>query len=124
MSDGDEVADGQALAIQEARRLHAIKPDHELLRYLTQADRDDVWEDFMWRFGAPGLTREKRGSYPAMAYVYAMYFLALKEACEDPEKAIVVNHRPTEGRDFRQELRDSLRRSTKSPSGSDDDISF
>lgn len=92
MSDGDEVASGIELAFAEAHKLHKLKPDHELLRYVLHPDDDAVWEEYMNRFGKPGISREQRSASPAMGYVYAKYYCALREACEDPEKEIIVSH--------------------------------
>ncbi len=92
MSDNDEVADGIELAFTEALKLRKMKPDHELLRYVIHPDDDAVWEEYMNRFGKPGISQEQRSSSPAMGYVYAKYYLALREACADPEKEIIVSH--------------------------------
>jgi hypothetical protein len=96
MSDGNEVSDGQFLVYVAARQLYVIKPDHKLLRYVTQVDDDAVWEEFMTRFGKPDNTRQDNESSPGMAYIYAMYFLALEEACRNPDQEIIVHHRTTE----------------------------
>lgn len=92
MSDHCEAEDGQALAYEEAAKLHAMKPDHELLRYALRPDNDEVYEEFIARFGKPGLTREQQRTAPAVAYLYAKYYLALREACADQEKQIVGSH--------------------------------
>ncbi len=92
MSDNDEVADGIELAFTEALKLRKMKPDHELLKYVIHPDDDAVWEEYMNRFGKPGISREQRSSSPALGYVYAKYYLALREACADPEKEIIVSH--------------------------------
>lgn len=94
MSDSCEVEDGQWLSIREAKRLYGIKPDHELMKYSLETGDDAVWEEFLNRFGKPGISRQTQASAPALAYTYAMYCIALREACEDPEKVIVVNHQP------------------------------
>ncbi len=82
MSDSDEVATGQELCFEEARKLYNLCPDHELLRYFKEANSDAVWEEFMLRFAKPGLTREQMRAYPSMAWIYAGYFLALRAACK------------------------------------------
>lgn len=92
MSDSDEVASGSELAFLEAQKLHKLKPDHELLRYVIHPDDDAVWEEYMNRFSKPGISHEQRSTSPAMGYVYAKYYLALREACEDPEKETIVSH--------------------------------
>ena len=95
MSDHCEAEDGQALAYEEAAKLHAMKPDHELLKYALRPDNEIVWGEFIARFGKPGLSREDQKAAPAVAYLYAKYFITLREACADPEKPIVVNHGST-----------------------------
>lgn len=92
MSDGCEAIDGQWLSIREVKRLYSLKPDHELIRYSLETGDDAVWEEFIKRFGKPGISRKDQSSAPALAYTYTMYCIALHEACEDPEKVIVVNH--------------------------------
>ncbi|MEI8097022.1 MAG: hypothetical protein WCG73_02870 [Candidatus Moraniibacteriota bacterium] len=92
MSDSSESEDGQFLAFREAKKLYGLKPDHELMKYALDAGNDTVWEEFISRFGKPGISRQAQSSEPAMAYTYAQYFLALREACKDTEKPIVVVH--------------------------------
>ncbi len=94
MSDSDEAADGKALAYEEAALLHAKKPDHPLLKYVLRPDSDSVWDEFVAKFGKPGLSREAQRAYPAVAYMFAKYWVALREANQDPEKEIVVSHDP------------------------------
>ena len=88
MSDSDEVADGQELAIEMARELYKANPDHDLLRLfpkteLTDEEYDPIWEEFQQHFGKPGISREVRATYPAQAYFWAKYFLALRKAVEE-----------------------------------------
>jgi hypothetical protein len=92
MSDSDEAADGHALAFEEAALLHAKMPSHPLLKYVLHHDNDEIWEEFVERFGKPGITREAKKAAPAVAYMYAMYWVALREANADPEKEVVVVH--------------------------------
>lgn len=96
MSDSDEVTGGIELAFMEAQKLRKMKPDHELLRYVLHPDDDAVWEEYMNRFGKPGISPEQRSTSPAMGYVYAKYYCALREACADPEKEIIVSHESPE----------------------------
>jgi|GEM_PF-4129209 len=94
MSDSDEAADGQRLAYEEARKLFQRKPDHELLRYALHPDDDGIWDEFITRFGKPGLSRDAQRAYPAIAYLYAKYWIALSDACANPEKVIMVDQSP------------------------------
>lgn len=94
MSDSDEVVAGQTLAIEEARKLDAVRPDHPLLRYLREMANNATWEEFIATFGKPGLSRKAQGAYLAQAYIWAKYWVALREANQDPNKKIVVNHDP------------------------------
>lgn len=87
MSDSDEATDGQALAYEEAVRLAKLKSDHELLRYALHPDDDAIWEEFVGRFGKPGLSREAQKAYPAIAWLYAQYWIALREACDELDPA-------------------------------------
>lgn len=82
--------DAQDLAFEAAVRLHAPCPQHELLRYFLYPQK--YWEGFLERFGRPGATPEEQASKEGLEYVYAKWFLALREACMDPEKEIVVTH--------------------------------
>ena len=96
MSGSDEVTGGIERAFMGAQRLRKMKPDHELLRYVLHPDDDAVWEEYMNRFGKPGINPEQRSTSPAMGYVYAKYYCALREACADPEKEIIVSHESPE----------------------------
>lgn len=80
MSGENDMEDGIALALEAAATLRKKDPNHELLRYSDQASNHEVWKDFLERFGKPGLSDEEKQSYPAMAYVYAKYYIALREA--------------------------------------------
>ncbi|MBP6929747.1 MAG: hypothetical protein KBB77_02315 [Candidatus Moranbacteria bacterium] len=95
MSDSDEAADGQFLAYQEAKKLHQTRQDHPLLKYALYPDDDVVWEEFVAKFGKPGLTREQQKAYPAVAYMYAMYWVTLRQANQNPHQEIMVNHGPS-----------------------------
>lgn len=92
MSDSDEAADGQFLAYQEAKKLHQTRQDHPLLKYALSPGDDAIWEEFVAKFGKPGLTREQQRGYHAIAYMYAMYWVTLRKAKENPDQEIVVNH--------------------------------
>jgi len=83
MSDRDEVVDGMDLALEEGRKLIKKNPKHELLRLLTDAGDDAIWEEFQRRFGKEGLSEEERSSHRAQAYFFGQYFLALKKAVEE-----------------------------------------
>jgi hypothetical protein len=91
MSDSDEAADGQALAYDEAIRLAKLNPDHELLQYALHPGDDAIWEEFIARFGKPGISREVQKAYPAMAWLYAQYWIALREACDELDPTVVKN---------------------------------
>ena len=90
MSDSDEAANAQSLAYEEAGRLHAIKPDHPLLKYALWPDDDVVWEEFIARFGKPGISRDVQRSAPAVAYLYAQYWVALRQARAEIDGPIPV----------------------------------
>lgn len=90
MSDSDEATDGQSLAYEEAGRLYAIQPDHPLLKYALWPDDDVVWEEFIARFGKLGLSRDAQRSAPAVAYLYAQYWVALRQARTEIEGPIPV----------------------------------
>lgn len=94
MSDSDEAADGQTLAYREAYLLHVKKPDHPLLKYVLRHDDDAVWEEFVAKFGKPGLSREEQRAYPAQSYMWAKFWVALRQANENPDAEIVVDHSP------------------------------
>jgi hypothetical protein len=83
MSDGDEVADGQYLCYEAAYDLFQLDPQHELLRFNNQLDDNVIWEEFIRRFAKPGLTRDEMSSYYSMAWIYARYYLALREAIRE-----------------------------------------
>lgn len=92
MSDSDEANCGLALTYELAAELHVKKPKHPLLRYFLWLDDDVVYEEFVAMFGKPGLTRDQQRVAPAIAYMYTKYCVALREACENPDTAIVVQH--------------------------------
>jgi len=46
------------------------------------------------KFGKPGFSCEAKRAAPALAYMYAMYWVALREANKDPEKEVLINHNP------------------------------
>lgn len=87
-----------------AIRLRALKPSHELLKYLPliycASERDPNCKDpairseFLERFGSPGILNRKD---PLSTQDWIMtlwtYDECLQEACEDPEKVIVVTHK-------------------------------
>ena len=100
MSDSDEAVDGLVLALEQACILHNIKPNHHLLRYVTFSDNDATWEEFVAKFGKPGITREEKRSAPAVAYMYAQLYLSLRDACENPDAEIVFHHAATELDEF------------------------
>lgn len=83
MSDHDEATYGQVLAYEEAKRLARLKPDHELLRYALHPEDDAIWEEFIGRFGKPGLSREAKKRSSAIAWLYAEYWIVLREACDE-----------------------------------------
>ena len=83
MSESGEAEDGMILAVMEARRLRALNENHELLRLWSEADNDEVWEEFQTRFGKEGLSKEQRSCEPAQAYFWANYYIALRNACEE-----------------------------------------
>lgn len=80
MLGNHEVEDMVFLALEEAQRLRAKDPAHELLRYIEHSEDQAVWEEFLVRFGEPNLNREERQTYPAMAHVYTTYVSALRDA--------------------------------------------
>lgn len=82
--------DAQDLAFEAAVRLHVLCPQHKLLCYFLYPAK--YWEAFLERFGKPGTTPEEQASKEGLEYVYAKWFLALHEACMNPEKEIVVSH--------------------------------
>lgn len=90
--DNDDVAENQVIAYRQVMVLRKLRPRHELLRFAFFPDNNEVWEEFMERFSRPFLSRKERGTYENMAYMYKMYFESLKEACDDPEKTIIVVH--------------------------------
>ena len=52
-----DLADIIHAAIEEAAKLRAYDPKHELLRYIGSADKTDVWEAFLdYRMNATFLT--------------------------------------------------------------------
>lgn len=66
-------------AFEEAAKLKEKKPDHDLLRYADCAQDNTVWNEFLARFGPPGLTKGERETYPALAHAYEQYCLALQQ---------------------------------------------
>lgn len=100
MSDSDEADCGLALAYELATELLAKKPKHPLLRYLLWLDDEVVYEDFVTMFGKPGLTRDQQRMAPAIAYMFAKYCVALREACENPDTTIVVHHNTSDDDDI------------------------
>lgn len=82
----------QELVFEEAMRLHEVKPDHELLKYAFGSSDKSVREAFISRFGNPSISKQDQLLAPAPMYTFTMYYLALREACKDPEKPIVVVH--------------------------------
>lgn len=89
MSDRPETEKGLSLVFREAARLHAVKSTHELLCYVLSPEKG---EEFIERFGKPGLSREDHQTPMGVAYAFTRYYLAFCEACADPEKPIVVDH--------------------------------
>lgn len=87
MSEISEVEAGMELAIEAARRLFQVCPDHELLDLFKGVADDDfndkTWDKFQVRFGKEGLSKEERAWEPAQAYFWANYFVALKKACKE-----------------------------------------
>lgn len=75
----------QRYAYEEAFRLIRLSRTHELLCYALAPDA--MYEGFIARFGQPGRSRDDhRHSYAAIASAYALYFLVLREACEEIER--------------------------------------
>lgn len=97
MSDGTEDLAAQELVVRAHPKLKALKPDHELLKYIV-IENGEVRlvahhvAEFKERFGKPGIPPERRRGYHWIAYTLGVYSLALEEACLDPEKPIVVRH--------------------------------
>lgn len=86
-----DLADIIHAAIEEAAKLRAYDPKHDLLRYIGSADKTDVWEAFLDRFARPGLSHEARNGYEEIAHAYENYISALRKASEefDPQDRVV-----------------------------------
>jgi hypothetical protein len=92
---GDDCSAGQELAMDVARKLHAVNPEHELLHLFTHGGEgcdeerfNATWEAFQVRFGKPGITKEQRQSSNGQAYFWAHYYLALKGAVDVIQPAV------------------------------------
>ena len=93
MSDMDDCSSGQELAINAARKLNKINPNHELLNLFNFGGKgcdekkfEENWENFQVRFGKPGASKEERGTSPGQAYFWAQYYLALEKALDEKAK--------------------------------------
>lgn len=98
MSDANEDNDAMVLVLGAYQKLQGLKPGHELLKYLLFDGRDEYlvteyFAEFADRFGKPDTPPDRRRGYRWNTYALAKYFLALEEACQDPEKVIVVSHK-------------------------------
>jgi hypothetical protein len=82
-----EVVAVQTAALLKAKQLARLKPTHELLKYTVWPDEDLVWVEFVGRFGQSSQARTNSMNYAALGQVYAAYFLALSEACEERDQA-------------------------------------
>lgn len=87
MSDDESLSRDRRVILDLASTLFGLtEGEHELFQVITPTFHQD-YRRFLEYFGPPGLVPES-----PMAYAHKKCVQILQEACEDPEKKIVVTH--------------------------------
>ncbi len=79
-------SDCQDLAYEEIAKLHVKRPDHPLLKYFLDPGG---WLEFLKDFGKRGISPEEMDEKENVDYAYRLYYLALRQANEDPDAKIL-----------------------------------
>jgi hypothetical protein len=79
----DELSSAIELAIDYARQLRAIQPDHELLKYFSEDESPQLDDEFEKRFWDRPFSPEGEPGYRVNTTVWAGYVVALKKTVEE-----------------------------------------